>query len=448
VNRATSSVAPEVAEIWESFCDRFLTRRSGDGDALHAVIEADPGFAAGRAMGALFGSLGGDSSFDPAAELAAARAGRAGHDWERSLVAATVTTVDDGMWAAYDEWMRHTDDHPADLLGFDLATLLVVMSTRPVAEVSERIHVMLRRAVDAVGEHPVLLGLEAMMAQEEGRLDHAQRLATRALEVDPTGFDGAHPMAHVYFEAGDHADGLAWLDGWLPSADQEAPFRTHLVWHAALHELELGRADDVLVRFGSCTARGGPGGLFDGSSLLWRCQLLGYADPGSDPGETRVSEMVAPMREAVPFTFVGAHVAIGLATDNDAEGLRRFAADAAGFTAPGAAEILPDLALGFAAYVEGDHAGASDHLLRRSGDFDRLGGSHAQREVFEDTLIHALIGAGRLEEASGRLQARLDRRPSPIDSALLDRARPATGPTPSGPATSKRTQAPFPDAAE
>jgi hypothetical protein len=286
----------------------------------------------------------------------------------------------------------------------------------------------------------MLVGLAAMLAQEEGRLDDAQQLSLRALEIDPTGFDGAHPLAHVYFEAGDHADGLAWLDGWLPSSDQEAPFRTHLVWHAALHELELGRADDVLVRFGACTARGGAGGLFDGSSLLWRCQLLGHADPGTDPGETRVSQMVAPMRASVPFTFVGAHVAIGLATDNDVEGLRRFAMDAAGFSAPGAAEILPGLALGFAAYIEGDHAAASDHLLRRAGDFERLGGSHAQRQVFEDTLIHSLIRAGRLDEASCRLQARLDRRPSPIDSALLDRALRAS----KADVPPNRTPAPFP----
>jgi hypothetical protein len=444
VNSAPSSVAPEVAETWEAFCHRFLTRRSGDGDSLHAVTEADPGFAAARAMAALFAGIGGDASFDAADELAAARAGRADHDWERSLVAVTGATIEGGMWTVFDDWMRHTDDHPGDLLGFDVAGLLLVMSTHPVDEVSERMHVMLRQSLDAAGEHPMLVGLQAMVAQEEGRLDDAERLASRALEIDPTGFDGAHPMTHVHFEAGDHADGLAWLDGWLPGADQEAPFRTHLVWHAALHELELGRADDVLVRFGACTARGGAGGLFDGSSLLWRCQLLGYADPGSDPGETRVSEMVAPMRESVPFTFVGAHVAIGLATDNDAEGLRRFAADAAGFTPPGAAEILPDLALGFAAFVEGDHASASAHLLRREGDFPRLGGSHAQREVFEDTLIRALIGAGRLEEASGRLQARLDRRPSPIDSALLDRARP----TADASAGLNRTPAPFRPQAE
>ena len=52
----------------------------------------------------------------------------------------------------------------------------------------------------------------------------------------------------------------------------------------------------------------------------------------------------------------------------------------------------------------------------------RFGGSHAQREVYEDTLIQALIRAGRLTEASVRLQARLDRRESPLDAALLARA--------------------------
>ena len=96
--------------------------------------------------------------------------------------------------------------------------------------------------------------------------------------------------------------------------------------------------------------------------------------------------------------------------------------------ARGAAELLPDLALGLAAFVEGDHAAASDHLLRRAEDFRRLGGSHAQREVFEDTLVRALVGDGRLEEASARLQRRLDRRPSPIDSALLARTLNRTPP--------------------
>ena len=69
--------------------------------------------------------------------------------------------------------------------------------------------------------------------------------------------------------------------------------------------------------------------------------------------------------------------------------------------------------------MEGDHAKASDALLRLESRLWESGGSRAQREVFEDTLIHALIRAGRLEEAAARLRVRLDRRESRLDSGLL-----------------------------
>jgi hypothetical protein len=53
---------------------------------------------------------------------------------------------------------------------------------------------------------------------------------------------------------------------------------------------------------------------------------------------------------------------------------------------------------------------------------DRLGGSAAQREVVEDTLVHALASAGRHDQAAAILSARLDRRPpSPLEHRRLAR---------------------------
>ena len=49
----------------------------------------------------------------------------------------------------------------------------------------------------------------------------------------------------------------------------------------------------------------------------------------------------------------------------------------------------------------------------------QLGGSAAQREIVEDTLFYALVEAGRCDEARGLLEARLDRRPSPLDTHRL-----------------------------
>lgn len=370
----------------------------------------------GHALGALLATVGGDDSFDAPSEVEAARRGSVTQDWERSFVALATATADDGMWSAFDGWQRHAESFAGDLLAFEMASFLVTTSTD--RDMLGRVDELVRRATQAVGEHVTVLGFEAMLGQEQGRLDEAHRLASRCLELDPAGSDGAHPMAHVYFDSGDHAAGVEFLDGWLPITDQEVVFRHHLVWHAALHELELGRPDAALERYREC---GGTRGPSDGTSLLWR--LLGHIAHGTDPVTPTMAEVVAPLTDGAPFTFVGAHVVLGLATAEDADGLRRYAATAEGFAAPGAAEILPDLARGFAAYVEGDHTVASDLLLGRADDIERLGGSHAQREVFEDTLIHSLTHAGRLPEAAARIQARLDRRPSPIDSALLNRTR-------------------------
>jgi hypothetical protein len=46
----------------------------------------------------------------------------------------------------------------------------------------------------------------------------------------------------------------------------------------------------------------------------------------------------------------------------------------------------------------------------------RIGGSHAQRELVEDTYIVALMRSGELPRARALLDARLHRRPSLRDA--------------------------------
>jgi hypothetical protein len=52
-------------------------------------------------------------------------------------------------------------------------------------------------------------------------------------------------------------------------------------------------------------------------------------------------------------------------------------------------------------------------------DIVRIGGSHAQREIIEDTYIVALIRSGELSKARALLDKRLHRRPSPRDTRWL-----------------------------
>jgi hypothetical protein len=52
-------------------------------------------------------------------------------------------------------------------------------------------------------------------------------------------------------------------------------------------------------------------------------------------------------------------------------------------------------------------------------DLPRIGGSHAQREVVEDSLIIALLGSGQSAKAARLLRSRLARRPSARDEGWL-----------------------------
>jgi hypothetical protein len=67
---------------------------------------------------------------------------------------------------------------------------------------------------------------------------------------------------------------------------------------------------------------------------------------------------------------------------------------------------LPALARGFAAFESKDFAGAIESLAPLAGDNERIGGSRAQHDLIEFTLLKAYIEASRLDDARRLLAAR------------------------------------------
>jgi hypothetical protein len=70
---------------------------------------------------------------------------------------------------------------------------------------------------------------------------------------------------------------------------------------------------------------------------------------------------------------------------------------------------------GVEAHLAAAEAADDRFALAASGDLVRLGGSNAQREVFEDTLIVAFVKSGDRRTALSLLDQRLARRPSRVD---------------------------------
>ena len=100
------------------------------------------------------------------------------------------------------------------------------------------------------------------------------------------------------------------------------------------------------------------------------------------------------------------------------DGLR--ALDAKGH--PVAGPVALPLVQGIAAFVAGDHAGALAHFEPVEAEIHRVGGSHAQWELFEETMVACYFALGRHEDAARLIRRRLTRRPSPRDLRWLERA--------------------------
>jgi hypothetical protein len=83
--------------------------------------------------------------------------------------------------------------------------------------------------------------------------------------------------------------------------------------------------------------------------------------------------------------------------------------------------MLPRLGEAYISFAAKDWERAADQFEALAPEVIRLGGSHAQRDVFEETLIEANVRAGRLERARSMLEERLDRRPNGRDTRWMER---------------------------
>lgn len=253
----------------------------------------------------------------------------------------------------------------------------------------------------------------------------------RSLALRRDNFNAAHSMAHVESESEQMADGSEFLGGWLSDHDRRGGLYSHLAWHLALFELSQGNEQRALELYESEIRPGQSeqSALFmlaDSASLLWRCELFGDRKIGEDDARWEaLSDFSTEAFPPIGMAFADAHRALAYAAAGDADSLGTLidglkAAQREGRLPAG--EVVPALAEAIAAFAAEDYDGAISLLEPLEDDIGRVGGSHAQWQVFEDTLLEAYLRAGRTDLAEPLLRKRIDRNPTERDRQLLNRA--------------------------
>lgn len=428
-NSLTTSEA--AAAHYRDGVERMLGYLPGVEQALEAAIAADPGFALPRSQLALFHLFRGEVQAAGEHAREAERLAEGASERERRHAAILGAPIA-GRGAEAAGWI---DEHLAETPR-DAPIVLQWLGGNFYGggvQKRERMLEQFDRLAPAFGDDWWFLSWHAFANHEMDRLDRAEALVGRSLELRRSNGQAAHAHAHVFFERHDTPGGADWLGGWLEEFPHRAGFHRHLTWHQALFLLANGRAGDALalhedtIRPGADEAGDAMGAVADGASLLWRCRLHD-GDAQFDWREVaafaerafpRVGTVWVDVHRAMALAALGDETAIGSLLD----GLR--AAGERGH--PTADAVARPVVEALWAFGAGDYATAADGLSAVREQLVTLGGSNAQRDVFEETLVEAQLRAGRTEEALALLGERLERGATPRDLFREGRALSAKG---------------------
>jgi tetratricopeptide (TPR) repeat protein len=235
-----------------------------------------------------------------------------------------------------------------------------------------------------------LLALHAFGLEESGDYAAAERAGRRATEINPADPWAVHAVAHVMEMQDRTAEGATWIETLAAHWDTANFFRFHLWWHLALMHWGAGRPEEALRLYDANVWADGSSenlSLCNDISLLARLELAGVDVGGRwDAAAKVVRGQMDPAGGGSVMAFVDAHYALALGAVPKLEDH--------GTTSRVHAAVGRSVCDGVVAWRGKDYARAVEFLAPVRGQLRKLGGSHAQRDLFTLILIRSALRAG------------------------------------------------------
>jgi tetratricopeptide (TPR) repeat protein len=410
---ALSTASAAARDAYVEASDLALTFYPGALEAYDRALAADPGFALAHAGKAQVLARQGD--------VAAARAALAA----AKDAAISVSEREAGHLAFFDLAFAGQTETALAALYTHLAAwprdaLVVSVAANPNGLIGgsgqlgqkHRIAALMDGLASSYGDDFWFMAYHAMALSEDGRLVAARAKIEQSVATNPNNAHGAHGFAHVCYESGEPETGRAYLSSWLTTYPRDGFFHGHLSWHQSLCEIQVGNWARAVELYRDAIAldrhSGGPQQkISDGAAFLWRSELAGH--PRDIAAWRKLYDYANDALARPASGLADLHVILTQAVMRDDAGLDARSRQMTELARTGrypSGSYLPALARGFAAFERGDFPGAIGALAPLAGDNERIGGSRAQHDLIEFTLLKACINADRPEEAQRLLGQR------------------------------------------
>jgi Tfp pilus assembly protein PilF len=422
-----STTSSEAAEAYRDGIDRMLSAWPGAAEAIDRAISDDPDFALAHIARARIHSFyqQGEAARKEAT-LARDLSARNGTEREKGHVETLALAAEGQLAQALSSALKHLESWPRDAVVLSLPLgAFGLFAFSGMADHDQARQDLCERHAPHFGEDWWFLSNYGWSMTENGQVAKGRAMTERAFDLRRHNAYAAHALLHAMFEDGSIDEADALVTQWIGGYDRSGILHGHILWHQALGALEQDDAAKALAIYADVlqpSVNPAPplNAMSDCASLLWRLEAYGHAvSPKLWQDADDYARRYFPK---LSLPFVEMHMALlAAATHNQSlldERLRvieQRLAEGKLLAGP----VVPQICRAMHAFAGEDFSACVGHLEGVLGEVARIGGSHAQREIIEDTFIVALIRAGELPRARTLLDSRLHRRPSPRDRRWL-----------------------------
>ncbi|AHH94779.1 tetratricopeptide repeat protein [Kutzneria albida] len=432
----TAATPTAVAEF-DRAVDSLLHLRADVGDLAERAVAEDPLLPMGNALRVYLSVLSTDpqlvvATTDEFAKFTSLADPAAMTETERLHLGAAGRLLQGDLTGAAELLTEVSARQPRDALALAIGHQLDFLLGAAGA-LRDRIGAVLPSWSVADPHFANLLGMYAFGLEECGHWAEAEQTGLRAMAMDAADVWSIHAVGHTHEMRGRHAEGITLFDQRREDWDGANLMRVHIWWHYCLFLLEAGDPDRALAIYDAELAPSGSEGLLEvlnGASLLWRMRLADL------PVADRWPALAAtwPARMSTPFSaFNDMHAVmcyVGAGDERAAEELiadrRRYLGQVSGSVTNAAmtARVGLPVCEALLAFGRERYAEAVDLLWPVRRRVHEFGGSHAQRDVVQRTLVEAALRSGRTEQARVLVGERVSLRPdSPYNQLKLRQLR-------------------------
>ena len=358
---------------------------------------------------------------------------RTANDRERGLLQAAKLWLIGDWYGAAQQWDQILVEYPRDAFALQAAHLtdFLLGDSKSLAD---RVARVLPNWNEDLPSYSYVLGMYAFGLEECNHYRRAEETGRRALELEARDGWAVHAVTHVMEMKNRYDEGIDWLRSREPDWSVDNAFAFHNWWHLALYHLERAEYEAMLALYdeniypetSDCSMQ-----MLDASALLWRLQLQGV-DVGERWSKLAQDWTAKAEQENGYYAFNDVHALMAYfyggrnqEIDELLDAMEQ-AANSVGVNASMSREVGLPVALGLIAFAEARYDECVQHLQSVRNIAHRFGGSHAQRDVLNLTLIEAAQRSGQSRLAAHLLNERLAHKPhSPLAQRLMNYAQAA-----------------------